>query len=69
MSTIRDRLPWWVVIGAKLVLSRLSTPYSFWKWLHLFEHGDMDKPEMALAGFLEHARTAGVLDEQFPIPV
>lgn len=64
----RQSMPWWLRIGAKIVLARLPIPYSFWKRLHLFEHGDMNQPQKALAGFLEHARTAVVLHEQSALP-
>ncbi len=68
MKNIRQWIPWWVRIAAKIVLARLPFPYSFWKRLRLFEHGHMDQPEKALAGFIEHARTAGLLNEDSSIP-
>jgi len=55
---------WWVRIGAKIVLARLPVPYRIWKQLRVFEHGDMNEPGRALDTFLEHARTAGVLDTE-----
>lgn len=63
MNRIRKAVPWWLRIGAKIVLARLPLPYSCWKRLRLFEHGDMDQPNRALDTFLEHCRTAGVLEE------
>jgi len=54
-------VPWWIRIGAKLVLARLPMSYAFWKRLRLFEHGTMEQPARALETFVEHARTAGVL--------
>ncbi|MEQ1546451.1 hypothetical protein [Methyloglobulus sp.] len=69
MSVFRDKLvPWWLRIGIKIVLSRLPVPYSFWKRLHIFEHGDMDQHPRALGNFLMHARAAGVLDEKQSLP-
>ncbi len=32
--------------------------------MRVFEHGNMNKPDEALATFLEHAQTAGVLDSE-----
>jgi hypothetical protein len=64
MSKIRKAIPWWVRIGAKLLLARLPIGYSLWKQLRLFEHGSMDEPTRALETFLAHARTAGILDER-----
>lgn len=69
MSAFRNtQLPWWLHIGVKIVLSRLPIPYSFWKKLHLFEHGDMNQPDKCLENFLKHARLAGVLNEKSRLP-
>ncbi len=57
-ATIKRLLPWWMRIGAKLVLARLPVGYSFWKSLGLFEHGDMNQPARALETYLMHAKTA-----------
>jgi SAM-dependent methyltransferase len=54
-------VPWWMRIGAKVMLARLPVPYSMWKSLRLFEHGDMNQPSRALNAFLEHALSAGVV--------
>ena len=68
MKIMNKTVPWWLIIGAKIVLSRIPLPYSFWKRLHLFEHGDMNLPDRALENFLMHARAAGVLDENSSLP-
>ena len=62
MSGIKNAMPWWLKIGTKIVLARLPVAYSVWKRFGLFENGDMNQPERALANFLEHAKTGGVLD-------
>lgn len=46
-----NHLPWWVRLGGKLVLSRLPVPYRVWRTLGLFRHGDMNRPEHAIATF------------------
>jgi SAM-dependent methyltransferase len=61
-------VPWWLIIGAKIVLSRIPLPYSFWKRLRLFNFGDMDLPDRAYENFLQHAKAAGVLDENSSLP-
>jgi SAM-dependent methyltransferase len=61
MATIRQALPWWARIGAKLLLARMPVSYAFWKRLRLFEHGSMDRPESAIDTFVAHALAAGVL--------
>jgi SAM-dependent methyltransferase len=68
MKSVRKAIPWWLIIGAKIVLSKIPIPYSFWKSLHLFEHGDMNLPHKALEIFLMHARAANVLDEELSLP-
>ena len=68
MNFIKQFLPWWVRIIAKIILARLPAPYLFWKRLHLFEHGDMNEPGRAWAGFIEHARAAGVLQDESSLP-
>jgi SAM-dependent methyltransferase len=59
--TIKQLLPWWARMGAKIVMSRLPVGYGVWKRLGLFVHGDMDQPKRAMDTFLMHANTAGVM--------
>lgn len=68
MNGFRKAVPWWMRIGAKIALARLPVPYRIWKQLQIFEHGDMNQPGRALDTFLEHARTAGVLDTESHVP-
>jgi SAM-dependent methyltransferase len=68
MRILRKTIPWWLIIGAKIVLSRAPVPYSFWKRLGLFDLGDMNHPQRAFNNFLQHARTVGVLDEKLLLP-
>jgi hypothetical protein len=60
-AQFRTALPWWIRVGAKIVLARLPVPYTIWKRLGLFEHGDMNQPQRAYDTLIEHARSAGVL--------
>lgn len=64
----RRFLPYWMLIGAKIVMSRLPLPYRVWKRLRLFEHGDMDQPRRAFDTFIEHAASAGVLENSSTVP-
>jgi SAM-dependent methyltransferase len=68
MRILRKPVPWWLIIAAKITVSRVPLPYSFWKRLRLFNLGDMDIPERAFENFLHHARSAGVLDEKSSLP-
>jgi len=68
MNALRQSVPWWLRIGAKIALSRLPIPYSIWKRLRLFEHGDMNKPERAIDNFITHAKSADVLDTSSFLP-
>jgi SAM-dependent methyltransferase len=52
--TLRSLVPWYVRIGAKVVLSRLPAGYAFWRRLGVFSHGDMDDPAYAHRVFLTH---------------
>lgn len=51
---IRERMPWQLKMGAKLILSRLPLDYAFWQRLSLFRHGPMDQPEYAYRVFRTH---------------
>ena len=64
---MRRKVPWWVRIGLKVALSRAPIPYSLWKRLRLFEHGDMNDPRRAFDTLVQHASTAEVL-ESMPRP-
>lgn len=68
ISSFKEHAPWWMRIGAKIILARLPVPYSVWKRLRLFEHGDMNQPQRAFDTFIEHARTAGVMDSGSTLP-
>jgi SAM-dependent methyltransferase len=63
---LRNSVPWWLRIAAKIVLARLPVRYGLWKQLRLFQHGDMDEPQRAIDTFVTHARTAGVLADGHP---
>lgn len=54
------RLPWWLKLGAKLVLSRLPLGYAAWQRLGLFRHGCMDSSRYAIQVFEAHTERAGV---------
>ncbi|MCX6237751.1 MAG: class I SAM-dependent methyltransferase [Bacteroidia bacterium] len=56
---MKIRIPYWVKIGAKLVLSRLPFGYSFWQKLGMFRHGEMDISTYAIDVFDTHMLKAG----------
>ncbi len=45
------KLPWWAKLYGKLVLARLPIPYSLWRKLKLFRHGEMNDPARAIRTF------------------
>lgn len=49
---------WTLKIAAKIVLSRLPIPYSWWQSAGLFRHGRMDHAEYALKIFRLHSTRA-----------
>lgn len=51
---IREVIPWWGRIAAKVVLSRLPAGYAFWKNMNVFAHGAMQDPSYALQIFRQH---------------
>jgi SAM-dependent methyltransferase len=53
-AQIKEYIPWWLKIGAKIVLSRLRLPYHHWRTLGLFQHGFMLDPEYAVGVFDRH---------------
>lgn len=57
---LKQRIPWWGKIGAKLVLSRLPARYALWQRLSLFRHGSMDEAGYALAVFDGHVARSGL---------
>jgi SAM-dependent methyltransferase len=52
--TLRERIPWWAKIAAKLVLARVPVSYRVWRRLSLFKLGAMDDPAYALSVFRNH---------------
>ncbi len=59
LISVRQKIPWWAKIGAKLVLSRLPVGYAFWQKLGLFRHGCMDAVDYPLSIFLSHVKRSG----------
>lgn len=57
---MRELIPWWGRIGAKLVLSRLPAAYGLWRGIRLFRHGEMCDPAYALGVFREHFARANI---------
>ena len=51
---IRQLVPWWARVGAKMILARLPVPYAVWRRLSLFRHGEMDEPAYALGVVSQH---------------
>lgn len=68
LADMNRLFPWWLKISLKLILSRISLPYSLWTRLGVFRHGDMKQPERALESLSIHAATAGILDNKSAAP-
>ncbi len=51
---MRESIPWWLKICAKLGLARLPIPYQRWRSVGFFKHGFMLDPEYALRVFQKH---------------
>jgi SAM-dependent methyltransferase len=60
------RLPWWLKMALKGVLTRLPVPYGFWRRLNMFRHGIMDEFGYAERVTRAHLRRAdGELETGF----
>jgi len=53
-----SKLPWWAKLYVKLMLARLPVPYSLWRKLKLFRHGEMNDPARAIRTFENYYRRA-----------
>jgi len=60
LNNIKQHLPWWSKIVAKLVLSRFPLSYNVWQKLNLFRHGNMNSPGYALSVFEAHLIRSGL---------
>ena len=54
VAGLRERVPWWIKLTSKLVLSRLPISYGSWRALGIFRHGSMLSSEYARDVFQEH---------------
>jgi SAM-dependent methyltransferase len=57
---IGQYVPWWGKLGLKLALARAPIPYSIWKRLGIFRHGDMADPHRAVGAFRSHLERSEV---------
>lgn len=62
--SIKQLVPWWTKIAAKVVLSRANINYGRWRRWGLFVHGAMDSPDYAFNVVLSHVRRVGWSDLQ-----
>lgn len=51
---MRQFIPWYLKIGAKIALSRIPVSYRFWSNIGLFKHGKMTDPDYAIKIFFLH---------------
>jgi len=64
-AAVKQALPWWAKIGAKVVLSRLPLSARSWQRLGLFSPGGMEDADYARGVFERHLEAAGPLPEGF----
>ncbi len=57
---IRQVMPWWFRIGAKLVLARLPFGYPLWRRLNVFRHGEMLHQDYANEVLQRHIQGARI---------
>jgi SAM-dependent methyltransferase len=56
---MKELIPWFIKIPAKIVLSRLPVGYRQWRRLNLFVAGAMDTPAFAFGVFKKHYEASG----------
>ena len=54
------RVPWYLKIALKIILSRIPLNRTFWNRLGVFRHGRMKEPSYAFEVFMKHFRRAGL---------
>jgi hypothetical protein len=59
---IKSLVPWWSRIALKIIFSRIPIPYSVWKRMGMFVHGDMNNPQKAFQTYIAHGLDANVLE-------
>jgi SAM-dependent methyltransferase len=57
---IKDKLPWWLKMFLKILLSRMPLGYKFWRKIGLFRHGKMDQAEYIFENFNFYCNTSGL---------
>jgi SAM-dependent methyltransferase len=56
---VKQFVPWWAKIAAKIVLSRAHFDYGWWQKRGLFVHGEMDRPAYAFRVVMSHLDRIG----------
>ena len=56
--SVKQFIPWWGKIAAKVVLSRARLDYAWWQKHGLFVHGAMDRPAYAFGVVMSHLARA-----------
>jgi hypothetical protein len=59
---VKEALPWWAKMAAKIVLARIPLKSRQWEKLGLFVHGQMDTPEYAFGVVTSHLGRVGWTD-------
>lgn len=54
MTISKNKIPWWIKIIIKIIISRLPGGYDFWLKFGLFRHGSMDNYTYAFKVFKDH---------------
>src|SRR6266496_3391980 len=52
-------IPWYARIAIKMMLAVLPVPFSFWKKIGIYSHGEMQDADYALQVFHKHLAASG----------
>ncbi len=58
-ASVKAVIPWYARIAAKMALARLPIPYSVWKKMGIYAHGEMQDPGYAFGVFDYHLAASG----------
>jgi len=54
IKLLKNSLPWFLKIAAKIIFSRIPASYAIWQRMDLFKHGEMENPSYAFSIYETH---------------
>lgn len=60
LTGLKQKVPWWLKVSGKIILSRMPANYGLWQRVGLFRHGYMDQTNYAYGVFNAHVVRSGL---------